>query len=126
VLIVDDNDDGAESLSMLLQFAGHETRKAHDGPGALEAASRFRPDVMLLDIGLPGMSGYEVCRRIRQEPWGQTMRIVALTGWGQEEDRQRSREAGFDTHIVKPVDHEVLLKMLESIPGSDDVVPQMT
>ena len=126
VLVVDDNDDGAESLSMLLQFAGHETCKAHDGPGALEAAGRFRPDVMLLDIGLPGMSGYDVCRRIRQEKWGQTMTIVALTGWGQEDDRRRSREAGFDTHMVKPVDHEVLLKLLTSISGSDDAVPQMT
>jgi PAS domain S-box-containing protein len=126
VLIVDDNDDGAESLSMLLQFDGHETLKAHTGPEALDAAARFRPDVMLLDIGLPGMSGYEVCRRIRREPWGQAMLIVALTGWGQEEDRKRSEEAGFDTHMVKPVDHEMLLRLLASIPGSDDVMSQMT
>jgi PAS domain S-box-containing protein len=126
VLIVDDNDDGAESLSMLLQFDGHDTLKAHSGPQAIEAADRFRPDVMLLDIGLPGMSGYEVCQRIRQEPWGQRILIVAMTGWGQEEDRRRSMEAGFDTHMVKPVDHEALLKLLASIPGNDDAVPQMT
>jgi CheY-like chemotaxis protein len=122
VLIVDDNDDGAESLSLLLRFAGHTTQKAHDGPQAIEAAEHFRPQVILLDIGLPGMSGYEVCRRIRQEPYGPSMTIIALTGWGQEEDRKRSREAGFDTHMVKPVDHEALLKMLASIPGGDDVV----
>jgi PAS domain S-box-containing protein len=121
VLIVDDNDDGAESLSLLLQFAGHETKKAHDGPEAIELAGRYRPDVMLLDIGLPGMSGYEVCRRIRQEPWGAAMTIVALTGWGMEEDRKRSIEAGFDTHMVKPVDHDELMKLLASIPGKDDV-----
>ena len=112
VLIVDDSEDGAESLAMLLQFGGHETYKAHDGLAAIEAARRLRPDVVLLDIGLPGLNGYEVCSRIRQEPWGKGVTLVALTGWGQDEDRDRSREAGFDAHMVKPVDFDALLKLL--------------
>jgi PAS domain S-box-containing protein len=116
VLIVDDSEDGAESMAMLLQFVGHETFKAHDGVAALEAAARLRPDVVLLDIGLPRMNGYEVCRRIRQEPWGRTVTIVALTGWGQEEDRHRSQEVGFDAHMVKPVDVDALMKLLASLP----------
>jgi PAS domain S-box-containing protein len=121
ILIVDDNQDGAESLALLLQLGGHETLKAHDGLEAIEAAERFRPDVMLLDIGLPRLNGYEVCRRIREEPWGKDVVLVALTGWGQEEDRQRSREAGFNTHMVKPVDHDVLMKLIVSLPsGRDD------
>ena len=118
ILIVDDNEDGAESLAMLLQLKGHETHKAHDGIEAIEAAERFRPDAVLLDIGLPRLNGYEVCRRIRKEPWGKDMVLVALTGWGQEEDRHRSREAGFDTHMVKPVDHDVLMKLLTSPSGN--------
>jgi CheY-like chemotaxis protein len=113
VLIVDDSEDGAESLAMLLQFGGHETFKAHDGLAAIEAARRLRPDAVLLDIGLPGLNGYEVCSRIRQEPWGKRLTLVALTGWGQDEDRHRSREAGFDAHMVKPVDFDELLKLLK-------------
>jgi CheY-like chemotaxis protein len=116
-LIVDDNEDGAESLALLLQLGGHETLKARDGIEAIEAAEQFRPDAVLLDIGLPRLNGYEVCRRIRQEPWGKDLVLVALTGWGQEEDRQRSREAGFNTHMVKPVDHDVLMKLLASLPS---------
>jgi PAS domain S-box-containing protein len=112
ILIVDDNEDGAESLAMLLEPGGHEIHKVHDGAKALEAAERLRPDVVLLDIGLPRMNGYEVCQRIRQEPWGRDLIVVALTGWGQEEDRQRSREAGFDAHLVKPVDYDYLAKLL--------------
>jgi PAS domain S-box-containing protein len=114
VLIVDDSEDSAESLAMLLQMAGHDTHRAHDGFAAIEAAGRLHPDAVLLDIGLPGLNGYEVCSRIRKEPWGKELMLVALTGWGQEEDRQRSREAGFDAHLVKPVDHQVLLKLLAS------------
>jgi len=116
ILIVDDSEDGAESLAMLLQLGGHETYQAHDGQEAIEAAERLRPDAMLLDIGLPILNGYEVCRRIRKEKWGQHLTIVALTGWDQEEDRHRSREAGFDAHMVKPVDHDELLKLLASLP----------
>jgi len=120
VLVVDDSEDGAESMAMILQFAGHETIKAYDGVAAIEAAERFRPEVVLLDIGLPRMNGYEVCRRLRQEPWGREMTIVALTGWGQEEDRNRSKEAGFDVHIVKPVDFDALLQLLASAPSRTD------
>ncbi len=117
VLIVDDNEDGAESLAMLLQLGGHETHTAHDGLQAMEAAERLRPDVVLLDIGLPRLNGYEVCRRIREQPWGRDLILVAVTGWGQQEDRRLSREAGFDTHIVKPVDPEGLLGLLASLPS---------
>jgi PAS domain S-box-containing protein len=115
ILIVDDNEDGAQSLAELLEVGGHETHTAHDGFEAIEAAERLRPDLMLLDIGLPRMNGYEVCTRIRQERWGRDLVVVALTGWGQEEDRQRSREAGFDAHLVKPVDHDHLAKLLTSL-----------
>ena len=105
ILIVDDNRDSADMLATLLQFAGHETFAAHDGLAAVEAAARLDPDVILLDIGLPVLNGYEAARRIREQQ-GQKRRplLVALTGWGQDEDRRRSEEAGFDAHLVKPVD----------------------
>jgi PAS domain S-box-containing protein len=113
ILIVDDNVDAAESLAMLLSLTGHDTQQAHDGLKALEAAEAFRPDVVLLDIGLPGLNGYEVARKIRAQLWGGSMVLVAVTGWGQENDRRKSREAGFNVHIVKPVDCEALLKLLD-------------
>jgi len=116
VLIVDDSEDGAASLAMLLGLDGHETHLAHDGIAALEAADRLRPDAVLLDIGLPGLNGYEVCARLRQQSWGRDLVVIALTGWGQEEDRQRSRDAGFDAHLVKPVDSARLLKLLAELP----------
>ena len=119
VLIVDDSEDGAESLAMLLEFGGHETYKAHDGLAALEAVERLRPDAVLLDIGLPRLNGYEVCRRIRQASWGKRMTLVALTGWGQDEDRDRSRDAGFDAHMVKPVDFDALLALLAAVRPAD-------
>jgi PAS domain S-box-containing protein len=112
ILVVDDNEDSAESLTILLSLAGHETHTAYDGPEAIEAATTFKPDVVLLDIGLPKLNGYEVARKIREEPWGKAMVLVALTGWGQEEDRRRSREAGFDHHLTKPVDPIELSKLL--------------
>ena len=112
ILIVDDSEDGAESLSLLLQVSGYETHKAYDGIEAFEAAERLKPDAILLDIGLPRLNGYEACRRIRQQPWGGRMMLVALTGWGMDEDRDRSRDAGFDHHLVKPVDTAALLKLL--------------
>jgi PAS domain S-box-containing protein len=124
ILIVDDSEDGAESLAMLLQLGGHETHKAHDGRAAIEAAERLRPDAVLLDIGLPIMNGYEVCSHIRKQPWGKDLLLVALTGWGQEEDRHRSREAGFDAHIVKPVDHDLLMKLLGSLRSPMDAQSQ--
>jgi len=116
VLIVDDNKDAAEWLATLLSLSGHETHVALDGDQAVKAAERLLPDAVLLDIGLPRVDGYEVCRRIRQQSWGRGLMIVALTGWGQEEDRQKSREAGFNTHLVKPVDDEVILNLLASLP----------
>jgi CheY-like chemotaxis protein/two-component sensor histidine kinase len=115
VLVVDDNTDSAASLAMLLKMSGNETATAHDGLAAVEAVKSFRPDVVLLDISLPKLDGYEAARRIREQAWGKDVVLVALTGWGQEEDRRRSKEAGFDEHMVKPVDYEILMKFLASI-----------
>ena len=112
ILIVDDNHDSALSLGMMLDLMGNDTRTAHDGLAAVEAAAEFRPDLILLDIGLPKLNGYEACRRIREQPWSKGMVIVALTGWGQEQDRRRSAEAGFDHHMVKPVEVAGLEKLL--------------
>ncbi|MGH8513290.1 MAG: response regulator, partial [Gammaproteobacteria bacterium] len=117
ILIVDDNPDNAESLAMLLKITGHETHMAHDGLEAVEAAATFRPDVVLLDIGLPKLNGFEAARRIREQPYGKNMVLVALTGWGQDEDRRKSQEAGFDHHLVKPVDYAALMKLLASRPS---------
>jgi CheY-like chemotaxis protein len=103
-------------LATLLELNKHETHLAHDGPGALAAAESFRPDAILLDIGLPVVNGYDVCRRIREQPWGKDVVLIALTGWGQESDRSRSQDAGFDHHLVKPVEHEALLNLLASLP----------
>ena len=115
VLIVDDSIDGAESLSMLLQIGGHETTMAHAGPDALTAAAAFRPDVILLDIGLPGMDGYEVARRLRATDDHKGTLLVALTGWGSESDRRRSKEAGFDHHLTKPVDVTYITRLLAEL-----------
>jgi len=112
-LVVDDNRDAANSLDMLLQLSGYSTALAYDGLDAVEIAERFKPDVILLDIGLPGMSGYEVCGRIRRQPGGGEIFIVAVTGWGQHEDRAKSREAGFDHHMVKPIDYALLQTRLK-------------
>ncbi len=117
ILVTDDNRDVASSLAMLLRLSGHEVETAHDGPEAIARAEALRPDVILLDLGLPGMSGYDVCRSIRQTPWGKNIRIVALTGWGQEQDRQSTREAGFDAHLVKPADPTVLDKVIAAAPS---------
>ena len=114
ILVTDDNQDAAKSLSMLLRLSGHEVETAYDGESAVEKADSYRPDIMLLDIGLPGMNGYDVCRAIRQRPWGKSIRIVALTGWGQEQDRQNAHEAGFDDHLVKPVDPQVLRRAVSA------------
>jgi PAS domain S-box-containing protein len=112
ILVVDDNRDSASSLAMLLKITGNEIHTAYDGLEALQAAERFLPEVILLDVGLPKLNGHDVCRRIRQQPWGKNMVVVALTGWGQDEDRRKSREAGFDCHMVKPVDYDDLMKVL--------------
>jgi PAS domain S-box-containing protein len=115
-LVVDDNVDAAESLSLVLEMFGHEVTMAHDGPSALEMALATRPDLVLLDIGLPGMDGYEVAERLRQSGLERTV-LVALTGYGREEDMARSREAGFDHHLVKPVDVATLQKVLARVPS---------
>ena len=112
ILVVDDNHDSAESLSMLLDLSGHETLLAFDGMEAVNAAASFRPDVILMDIGLPKLNGYEAAVQIRGEPWGKEMMLVALTGWGQDEDRRKTADAGFDVHLVKPVDFATLTKLL--------------
>ena len=112
ILVVDDNRDSATSLAELLKMTGHETHTAFDGLQAVEAAAAFRPDVVLLDIGLPKLNGYDACRRIRSQPWGKDIGIVALTGWGQADDRKNSEEAGFNGHMVKPVDYDALIKLL--------------
>lgn len=112
ILVVDDDRDSTISLSMLLQIMGYKASIAYDGPEAIDMAAEYRPDIVLLDIGLPGMNGYEVARRIRRTPWGARMTLIALTGWGQEEDRRQSEEAGFDHHLVKPVEAPALAKLL--------------
>jgi PAS domain S-box-containing protein len=117
VLVVDDNVDSAESLAVLLRLYGHDVRLAHDGEAALEEARSFRPDVMFLDIDLPKMDGYEVAQRLRLEPTMGGLTLVAMTGYGQEEERRRTREAGFHSHLVKPVDFDMLQELLSSLPA---------
>jgi PAS domain S-box-containing protein len=117
VLCVDDNIDACTSLALMVCLHHHDVETAHDGLAALEKAVTFRPDLILLDIGLPGLNGYEVCRRLRQEPALANAFIVALTGWGQDEDRRRSYEAGFDRHVTKPIDPQLLEDFLRGPPG---------
>ena len=115
ILVVDDNRDSADSLAVLLQLSGHETHTAYDGLEAVEAAAKLQPDVILLDIGLPNLNGYEAARRIRKQARGKGAALVALTGWGQKEDRRRAEEAGFNAHMVKPVDHVALMQLLSEL-----------
>jgi CheY-like chemotaxis protein len=119
ILIVDDNRDSANSLAELLHLRGHETHVAHDGLEALQLVARVQPEVALLDLGLPRMSGYEVAQQIRAQEDGADIVLIALTGWGQEEDRRRSREAGFDLHMTKPIEFAVLAGLIAgmSLPG---------
>lgn len=112
ILVVDDNKDSADTLGMLLRLKGNEIRTANDGLEAVQVAETFHPELVLLDIGLPKLNGYDVARRIRQQPWGRDMILVALTGWGQDEDRRRSQEAGFNFHVVKPVELSALESLL--------------
>ena len=116
VLVVDDNRDAAEALAMLLSRSGHAVETAHDGPAALAAAAAFRPDAVLLDIGLPGLDGYEVCRRLRRSR-GEGLLVVAITGYGQGSDAEASRRAGFDHHLVKPVDVRRLEELVAAAPS---------
>ena len=99
---------------MLLSFSGHEVRIAHDGTAALDALREFRPDVAFLDIGMPGLTGYEVAQAVRSEPWGSEVKLIAVTGWGQPEDTQRARKAGFDRHLVKPIDPAEVDRLLSN------------
>jgi PAS domain S-box-containing protein len=114
VLVVDDNVDSAHTMEIYLNMEGHEVRMAHDGPSALELAREWQPEVLLLDIGLPGMTGYELAEALRQEPWAKASLFVAMTGWGQEEDKRRSLEAGFDRHMTKPLQLDDLLRLIRS------------
>jgi CheY-like chemotaxis protein len=115
ILVVDDNHDSALSLAMMLSIMGHDTRTAHDGESAVSTAETFLPDVILLDIGLPKLNGYEVAQRIRETAWGTAMYLIAVTGWGQDEDRQRSSEVGLNLHMVKPVEPSALEKVLATL-----------
>ncbi len=117
ILVVDDNHDSALSMAMMLQIMGHDTRTAHDGESALSTAETFLPEVVLLDIGLPKLNGYEVAQRIREKTWGESMYLIAVTGWGQDEDRQRSSEVGLNLHMVKPVEPAALEKLLATLPA---------
>jgi DNA-binding response OmpR family regulator len=115
ILVVDDNVDSAESLALLLSMNGHQTQVAHDGLEALAVAETFRPDVMLLDLGLPKLDGLEVCRQLRRTDWGRAVSIVALTGFGQDSDRLEVERAGFDRHLLKPIDYDQLLGTLGTL-----------
>ena len=112
MLVADDNRDSAESLGMLLRLMGNDVRIVYDGVEAVSEAEAFRPDVILLDIGMPKLDGYEAARRIREQPWSEDALLVALTGWGNEEDKRKASEAGFDRHFTKPIDPEELRRLL--------------
>jgi CheY-like chemotaxis protein len=114
IVVADDNEDSAQSFAMLLSFSGHEVRIAHDGEQALVAVRDFRPDVAFLDIGMPRLSGYEVAEAVRAEPWGRDVKLIAVTGWGQADDKVRARSAGFDQHLVKPIDPSDVDRLLEA------------
>jgi CheY-like chemotaxis protein len=115
LLVVDDNKDAAESMSMLLEMWGHEVAFAYDGPSALETAEQWQPQAVFLDIGLPGMDGYEVAARLRELPQVKDAVLIAITGYGQEDDRLRSRRAGIDHHLVKPVAPDALRNLIDSL-----------
>jgi CheY-like chemotaxis protein len=115
ILVADDDQDSAESLALLFQLMGHDVRAAQSGLAAIDVAAEFRPDLIVLDIGMPGLDGYEVCRRIRQHDWAQTIVIAALTGWSRDEDRDRSEQAGFNHFLVKPVDPKALEDLIAGL-----------
>ncbi len=115
VLIADDIPDNADTLAVLVRMTGHEAQTAYDGEQALARAFELHPEVAILDLGMPKRSGIEVCRRIREQPWGEAMTLIAVTGWGREDDRRLTQEAGFDHHLVKPVDARVLLDLLSAL-----------
>lgn len=116
VLVIDDNQDAATTLAMLLKLTGNEAHTRFDGRAGIEAAENLRPQVIILDISMPDLDGYQTCRLIREQPWGRNMLLIALSGYGQAEDKRRSAEAGFDAHLVKPVDLPSLNELLASQP----------
>jgi CheY-like chemotaxis protein len=115
ILVVDDNEDAAAMMGMLLNRLGHEVRVAHNGVQALEAGASLLPHAVLMDLGMPVMDGYSACRRMRASAWGANALIVALSGWGQDEDRRKSRDAGFDHHLVKPIPSDEILTLLAAV-----------
>jgi CheY-like chemotaxis protein len=115
ILVVDDNQDSADSLGMLMKLLGNDVRIVNDGLAAVAVANEFEPRVVLLDIGLPTLNGYEAARKFRKQPWGAKAVLVAVTGWGEAVDRQKSKKAGFDHHLVKPVEPDVLTTLLASL-----------
>ncbi len=117
VLVVDDNRDAADALARLLQLLGHEVTTTYDGRAALERAEAHGTDVILLDLGMPALDGFEVCRRLRAQQWATPPHIVAVTGWGRDEDLERTKDAGFDAHLVKPVDRTALERILAQPRG---------
>lgn len=118
MVIAEDGRDSAESLGMLLTMMGHEVRVAYDGQEAMTVAENFRPDVMILDVGMPKLNGYDAARRVRDRAWGRRVLLVAMTGWGRAEDRRRSEESGFDRHFIKPADIAALQELLASFEGA--------
>jgi PAS domain S-box-containing protein len=118
ILVADDNTDSASSLAMMLDLMGNDVRTAHDGLEAVAAAADYRPDLILLDIGMPKLNGYEACHRIREQPWGKSILIAAVTGWGHEDDRRRSREAGFNHHLIKPIGPDAVEKLLVELAAA--------
>ncbi|HEX9454197.1 MAG TPA: response regulator, partial [Candidatus Binatia bacterium] len=107
-------------LARLLRQEGNEVQVAQDGNEAFDAAAEFRPDVVVLDIAMPKLNGYEAARKIRAQPWGKQMVLIALTGWGQQQDRRRTQDAGFDAHLTKPVNYEAIMELLASLPKTND------
>lgn len=113
ILLVDDQPDIVESLALLLRTSGYSLHTAEDGVSAVQIADTLRPDVMVIDLGMPRMDGYQVARWVRQQPWGTRATLIAVTGWGQESDRRRTLDAGFDAHLVKPVDLDALIRLID-------------
>jgi CheY-like chemotaxis protein len=120
ILVVDDNRDAGDSLSRVLKFSGADVKVAYDGQSALEALRIYRPSVVLLDLGMPGLDGYEVAQLVRRDPQFRELTLIALTGWDQEDNRRRTREAGFDHHLVKPVDFDALQALLASLENQPE------
>lgn len=114
-MVVDDNQAAAETLTAMLRLAGNDVRTAKDGVECIEMALNFRPEVILMDLGMPNMNGYEAARHIRQQEWGGEMLLVALTGWGQDRDRANTSEAGFDRHLIKPVEPSALADLFRDV-----------